>query len=158
MNGEMMKRVLPIVAMLFILHLWSLAGGQNSGGSLTFSVVDERKVIARNIDRDLLLRVVKDSSIKQQNFGWDVQVIQKPFDSKSLSNLLYHSREWHGPYPSQVDAWHVTEKYFQNERELEVRGYPYRLKIVLVNPVVEGTGSDTRFVSGRVKISWRRKP
>ena len=106
----------------------------------------------------VIIQTVKDSSISQHNFGWDVQVIQKPFDGKSSSNLLYHSLEWHGPYPSQVDAWHVTEKYFQNERELDVRGYPYRLKIVLVNPVVEGTGSDTRFVSGRVKVSWRRKP
>jgi hypothetical protein len=57
-----------------------------------------------------------------------------------------------------VSLWQVAEKYFPNARELDVQGYRYELKIVLVKPVVEGTDFDSRFVSGMVKVSWRRKP
>ena len=140
-----------------ILRDQGLAAGRNSGGSLAFSAVDERQVILRDIDKRLLLRVEKIRSVLQKNYGWDVQVIRKPYDASSSSNLLYHSQEWHGPYPCQVEAWQVAENYFPNVRELDVRGYRYELKIVLANPVVEGAGFDSRFVSGIVKISWRRK-
>ena len=62
-----------------------------------------------------------------------------------------------GPHPSQVYAWHVGARLFRNERELEVRGYPYVVSIVLVDPVVEGEGLDRRFISGKIKVSWRRQ-
>ena len=62
-----------------------------------------------------------------------------------------------GPHPSQVYAWHVGARLFRNERELEVRGHPYVVSIVLVDPVVEGEGLDRRFISGKIKVSWRRQ-
>lgn len=127
---------------------------QKHGGSLTFDVGDKRELITRKIGKDLMLRVERVDGVGQERFGWDVEVLQKPFDVNS-SNLLYHSLEWHGPYPAQVYAWHVAKKYFPNERELEVRGYPYEVKIMLVNPVVTTDGSS--FVSGKIKIVWKRK-
>jgi hypothetical protein len=146
----------PLVAILAVLLLngLNLEATQKHAGSLTFDVRDEREVITRSIDKDLLLRVERANSLGQERFGWNVQVIRKPFDVNS-SNLLYHSREWHGPCPSQIYAWHVAKKYFPNERELDVRGYPYQVKIILANPVVGADGSS--FVSGKIKIIWKRK-
>jgi hypothetical protein len=46
---------------------------------------------------------------------------------------------------------------FRDERELEVRGHSYRVRIVLLNPVVEGEGLDRRFISGTILVSWRRQ-
>jgi hypothetical protein len=117
-------------------------------------VRDKREVITRSIDKELLLRIERADRLAQEPVGWDIQVVRKPFAVDS-SNLLYHSVEWHGPYPSQVEAWHVARKYFPNERELEVRGYPYQVKIILINPIVAGDGSS--FVSGEIKIIWKRK-
>jgi len=156
MSGKAMKKALFVAFAALLLHGQSLEAKQKPSGTLSFSVVDKRKVLIHDIDKILLLRIVKESSVKQENFGWDVQVVRKPFDKTSSLNLLYHSVEWHGPYPSQVFAWHVADRYFRNERELEVRGYSYKLRIVLIKPVVEGTGPDTRFVSGTVKIFWQR--
>jgi hypothetical protein len=149
----MKKPLLAILATILLSGL-NLEATQKHAGSLTFDVKDEREVITRTIDKDLVLRVERADSVAQKHFGWDIQVIRKPFNVNS-SNLLYHSREWHGPYPSQVYAWHVAKKYFRNERELNVRGYPYEVKIILANPVVGGDGSS--FVSGKIKIIWKRK-
>ena len=137
---------MSIVVTLLMLHVCNLATTK-SRGALTFDVTDKRKVITKNIDRDLLLRVEKVGS------GWDVKAVRKPYNPNSSHNLLYHSREWHGPYPSQVEAWQVTERYFPNVRELNVRGYSYLVKIALINPIVENGG----FVSGTIRISWKRK-
>jgi hypothetical protein len=93
----------------------------------------------------------------KDEMGWNVQVTRKPIRQKSSWNLLFHSLQWHGPYPSEVYAWHVSEHYFANERTLDIRGYPYRVRIALVNPIVEGERSQARFKSGKVRISWRRK-
>jgi len=149
-----MKKALLAVLAVLLLNGLHLEGKQKHGGSLTFDVRDKREVITRSIDKHLLLRVERADKLAQEPVGWDIQVVRKPFDVNS-GNLLYHSREWHGPYPSQVEAWHVADRYFPNERELEVRGYPYELRIILINPVVAGDGSS--FVSGEIKIIWKRK-
>ena len=148
-----MKKALLAILAVLLLNGLNLEATQKHGGSLTFDVADKREVITRSIDKQLLLRVEREDRLAHEPVGWDIQVVRKPFDVNS-SNLLYHSREWHGPYPSQVDAWHVAKKYFPNERELDVRGYPYEVKIILVNPVITGDGSS--FVSGKIKIIWKR--
>ena len=149
-----MKKALLAILAVLLLNGLNTEATQKRGGSLTFDVGDERKVITRSIDKHLLLRVVRVDSGTQGDFSRDIQVVRKPFHINS-SNLLYHSREWHGPYPSQVDAWQVAKEYFPNERKLDVRGYPYEVKIILIDPVV--AGDEPSFVSGKIKIIWKRK-
>ncbi len=152
-----MRKPLFILFAALLISDGSLRAKQKPNGTLSFSVIDNRKVIARGIDENLLLRAVKASSLKQADFGWDVEVVEKSSNESSFLNLLYHSPQWHGPHPSQVYAWHVGARLFRDERELEVRGHPYVVSIVLVNPVVEGEGLDRMFISGKIKVSWRRQ-
>lgn len=146
-------RMICLLLTLSLLGSLAAAADRNGVNAISFSVTDGRDVINRDIDSELLLRVEKDRG----RVGWDVQVVRKPYDRNASANLLYHSLEWHGPYPSQVYAWHVAERYFPNERRLETRGYPYEFRIILENPVVEKHGADVRFVSGTIRITWNRK-
>lgn len=146
-----MKKVICLILLsLFISS--NLVAANSPDESLSFSLTDSREVITNDINDVLLLRVIKDSS----GVGWDVQVVKKPFDIKS-QNLLYHSVDWHGPYPSQIYAWQGAEKFFPNERRLQIRGYSYDVKIILANAVIDGQGRNARFVSGNATILWKRK-
>ncbi len=126
------------------------------GSAIIFSVTDERKVIAREIGDQLLLRVVKERSATQEHFGWRVEVVRKPY-RPSLRNLLYHSRRTLGAHPSQLYAWHIAAQHFPNERELEVWGRPLVVRVELLEPVVEGSDGESKFVSGKIRITWARK-
>lgn len=127
---------------------------QDRGNTLSFSVMDNRRLIERELGSELLLRVQKVCNSDVAT-GWEVSVIHKPLNEKSM-NLLYHSVPWHGPYPSQIEAWQVEQNYFPNRRELEVSSFPYTLLIELIDPKIAGNGPAASFVSGYVKISWRR--
>jgi hypothetical protein len=124
--------------------------------AVSFRLTDQRQVITRTIGGGLLLRVVKERSASQQDFGWRVEVVRKPY-LRSSRNLLYHSRRTLGAHPSQVYAWHVTTGEFPNVRVLGVWGRPLNIRIELIDPVAEGDGSDSKFVSGEIRISWEAK-
>ena len=143
-----MRHVCLVTVAALLLNNFTVEAKPEPPNSFSFDVLDSRRTIYRDISKNLVLRVVKD------DLGWNVQVTRKPITRKSNWNLLYHSLQWHGPYPSQVSAWHVARRYFPNERTLYVRGYPYEVRIALVNPVVE---AEDTFKSGRIKISWARK-
>ena len=132
------------------------AAGRESAGDLTFGATDGRQVITRDIGQGLLLRVVKESSISQEHFGWRVEVVRRPRRRESR-NLLYHSRRTLGAHPSQVYAWHVTSGEFPNVRELEVSGFPLTVRVELIDPVAEGDGPESRVVSGEIRVSWGPK-
>jgi hypothetical protein len=125
-------------------------------GTLSFDVTDGRSVITRDIGRNLLLRVVKDRSVSQEHYGWRVEVVRKPY-RRDARNLIYHSRRTLGAHPSQVYAWHVDSGEFPNVRNLNVQGYPLTVRVELAQPVVAGTGADSGFVSGKIRITWGRK-
>ena len=129
-----------------------VAAKQGRVAPLTFNVTDQRPVIYRDISENLRLRVIRDE------IGWVVEVARKPIKSNAAWNLLYHSLKWHGPYPSEIYAWHVADHYFSNVRALYVRGHPYYLRITLLNPVVAGTGPEAKFMNGTIKIAWWRRP
>jgi hypothetical protein len=126
------------------------------GQGMSFRLTDKRRVITRDIGGGLLLRVVKERSTSQQDFGWRVEVVRKPY-LRSSRNLLYHSRRTLGAHPSQVYAWHVTTGEFPNVRVLGVWGRPVNIRIELIDPVAEGVGPDGKFVSGEIRISWEEK-
>lgn len=154
-----MIKVLLLILSIQFTSLISMAQNGVAGqrdGTLTFSVTDERKVITREMGGRLLLRVVKERSVSQEHYGWRVEVVRKPY-RRSSHNLLYHSRRTLGAHPSQVYAWHVISGEFPNERALEAWGYPVTVRVTLINPTAEGSGSDARFVSGTIKITWERK-
>lgn len=125
-------------------------------GELTFGLTDTRERVTREVGGGLLLRAVKERSATQEHFGWRVEVVRGPY-RKDSRNLLYHSRRTLGAHPSQVYAWHVTTGEFPNVRELPVEGRALVVRVELINPVAEGTGSDSRFISGEIKISWGPK-
>lgn len=147
---------------LFIFILMLLFGAQNikaqnnQSNTLLIDVTSNQKLISRSIDKNLLLRVVKESSVSQKNFGWRLEVIRKPYSVNS-ANLVYHKKMATGSDPSQIYAWHISDNYFPNEREIKVRGYRLAVKIELINCHTEGSGPDARFISGKVKVSWRSK-
>lgn len=123
----------------------------SSSHGVRLSLVDKRAVILQDIDRHLLMRITKDD-----DSGWDVAVIRKPYRADASINLLYHSLSWHGPYPNQVGAWQLPADYFPNHRQLDVHGYRYQISIDLIDPVVVGSGSNARFISGTLMVSWKR--
>lgn len=130
---------------------------ERSDGGLTFGVTDARRVITGEVGPGLLLRAVKERSATQEHFGWRIEVVRKPPYRKNTRNLLYHGRRTLGAHPSQVYAWHVTSGHFPNVRELAVEGRALVVRVELINPVAEGAGSDSRFTSGEIKISWGPK-
>ena len=125
-----------------------------SAGELSFGVTDTRQRITGEVGPSLLLRAVKERSATQEHFGWRIEVVRRPPYRKETRNLLYHGRRTLGAHPSQVYAWHVTSGQFPNVRELPVEGRALVVRVELINPVAEGTGSDSRFISGEIKISW----
>ena len=76
MLGEILKKPLFILFAALLISVGSLTAKQKPNGTLSFSVIDNRKVIAREIDENLLLRVVKANGLKQGDFGWDVEVVR----------------------------------------------------------------------------------
>jgi len=110
--------------------------------------------VSVRIAKDLTLEVRRlpdaDGSI-----GWDVVVR----DNRRLSegNLLYHSRDWHGPYPTMIEPWMVRDHYFPASNDFNVRGYPWRVMLECRNCAVEGSGEVTRLTRGTIRVSWRRR-
>lgn len=140
-----------------IICCFAQAGSVNAQArnKISIDVTDTRKVITRDVNKNLLLRLVKDS-INHEHFCWYVEVFRKPY-RKNSANLIYTNKTGVTSDRSQVCAWQVSEQYFPNERELKVRGYPFAVKIALINPATEGTESSARFVSGTLEVSWMNK-
>jgi len=72
-------------------------------------------------------------------------------------NLLYHSRQWHGPYPTMIDPWMIREHYFPNSNDFNIKGYPWRVTVECRDCAVAGNGDDSRLVSGTIRVRWRRR-
>lgn len=147
-----MKTLFSSILLLFILIL--PAAAQNS---LTFDLTDGRKVIRQNISKDLLLRVVKDSSVTQKDFGWLVEVVRRRTRGTNARNLIYTNKLGVGADPSQVMAWQIDDPVFPRNRRFQVRGFPFVVRISLIEPRATGKASDAKFVSGKLKISWTRR-
>ena len=130
--------------------------GQKRSGSLSFSVMDGRQVTSRPLGDGLVLRAVRERSADHEHFGWRLEVVRRPY-RRTSRNLLYQNTASHGADQSQLYAWHLAEQHFPDERLLPVRGYPYTVRVVLADCMVEGRGADARFTAGEVRISWERR-
>lgn len=152
----MRKTLFVSLSLLLFLMGQQAVKAQRLDDTISLSVTSGQKVITRNLGQGLVLRVVKESSVRQEHFGWRLEVVRRPYRPTS-NNLLYQNRAGHGADPSQVYAWHVSERHFPNKRVLRVRGYPYTVRVELVNCTVEGKGPEAGFVSGEMRVSWARR-
>lgn len=145
-----MKRI-TILAAVSIMFLSSLSiFGQNK---VEFDLTSERYEFSQKISDDLILKVTKDRSATAEDFGWIIGVFKKR-DKKFRKNLIYTNATGTTADRSQVYAWHFGDVDFPPKRELPVKGRKMKVTIMLVDPVVEGTGPDSRFKAGKLQISW----
>jgi len=134
----------------------ALLGPQPQRGdrsAITVDLLDNRRVVSRVISSALLLRL-ENTSAGNAHQGWQVEVLRRPVTIDSR-NLVYEAL--HGPDPSDVEAWHVAEKQFPNQRLLDVKGYPITIRIQVVDPRISGKGPDAQFISGRLRVRWERR-
>lgn len=149
----------------YLLPLWiawwimpgtaTLSADPMSAQTLGFDVTDSRDVITREIDSTLLLRVVRIRHSRMPHFGWEVQVTERG-NGSGETNVLRRGIPSGGPHPGDVLAWLSRERYFPDDRRIPIPGYPYEIRIRLIDCRTVQTGEDTGFVSGRVEITWRR--
>jgi hypothetical protein len=137
-----------VLAVSLLACLQTASAGDPLHGMLTIDVMDPRSEVTQNINDRLLLRLKSEG-----DHEWEVQVIKRP-SAEFPENLLYHSDQWHGPYPTQVFAWHVSSQYFPNERWLCVREHPYEVMVRLKDVETHGVGQDIYFVRGKIEVEW----
>ena len=87
--------------------------------------------------------------------GWEVEV--EEVGRPGARNLLYHSRSWHGPYPTQIAAETIRTGFFPRVRRLPVQGRRWEVVIQCDGCAVEGEGPDARFTAGELRVRWRRR-
>lgn len=126
--------------------------------ALRFPVTDSARLFEHHLDSRLVIRVYRQVNAESRHMGWWVAVMRTGDDSGDSFNLLYHSRSWHGPYPTDLFAWHWGQSRFPDERILPVYGHPYELRIRCLGCTTEGQMPDVRFTDGVVEVAWRRVP
>ncbi|MGH7590155.1 MAG: hypothetical protein ACREL2_01845 [Gemmatimonadales bacterium] len=120
--------------------------------AVRFTATDTTPRFEESLGTALLLRVEREPPD-----GWVVSVVRRGAGTDPR-NLLFHSRRWHGPYPTDVFAWSFRQRYFPDERVLPVYGYPYEVRIRLVGCHASGTGATAVFDAGTIEVAWRRAP
>ena len=123
---------------------------------IRFPVVDTTPLFEHPLDATLVIRVFRQVDAESRHMGWWVAVMRVPIEHGNFFNLLYHSRSWHGPYPTDVFAWHYGTGRFPDERILPVYGYPYELRVRCPGCAIAGSGPDVHFIDGVVEVGWRR--
>lgn len=120
--------------------------------AVRFVVTDTTEAYECPLGSSLGLRVRREPPM-----GWVVSVTAKSSEADS-PNLLYHSRSWRGPYPTDVFAWSHQRRFFPDERILPVYGHPYEIRVRLVDCRTSGAGDDAVFEAGTIEVAWRRAP
>ncbi len=149
--GGMNYELFVVAVALFLAPLGRAAEAQPPEGRLALPLPNHGSEVRKPIDRKLMLVVSPEGD------GWDVAVLERRKTGQS-GNLLYHSRQWHGPYPSQIHAWHVARNYFPDSRWLCVRGERIEVHLRLHEPKVSVAGDAASFRSGRLLVEWFRRP
>ena len=157
-TSRMMMRLFRLLIVL--LAVVGAAGSSPASAAppertLRFDVTDQRDAVTRDIDSTLRLRVVRVPHSRVAHFGWEVQVVDRSAGTPA-KNLLRHQTFSGGPHPTDVLAWISHERYFPDERILPVPGYPYEIRIRLIDCRTEQVGDDVGFVSWSVEVTWRR--
>jgi hypothetical protein len=132
------------------MHRGAARAASDERAELVLAIMDTVPSVERRIAPELRLEVRKEGD------GWEVAATATA--DTLAENLLYHSREWHGPYPTQVYAWSEAAHYFgDGERALPVRGYPWMVRLRCDGCKTVGTGETARFIAGVLRIRWERR-
>lgn len=122
---------------------------------LNFPVTDTTALFERPLGAALVVQVHRELDVNRTPGGWYVAVVRRR-GGPEQPNLLYHSRSWHGPYPTDLFAWIHAERYYPDERLLPVYEYPYELRLRCKACTTVGSGAGAQFTGGTVEIAWRR--
>ena len=147
----------PILAIL----LAASAGGVRAetvpsadGGELAVPVTSASG-IDRSISPRLVLRLRRWPGFDGRVAGWEIEVANRR--RPSAGNLLYHSRTWHGPYPTQFAAELHGSDHFPAERRLPVHGHRWEIVASCDDCAVTGEGFNTHFIRGTLRVRWQRR-
>jgi hypothetical protein len=152
--GRAARTRLPVFAAILALLSLSAAFAAEFGAAGSFELpLPYRGDEVRRQISDKLVLVAR----PEDDEGLSVEVVDADGGADAL-NLLYHSNEWHGPYPTQVYAWHVARGYFPNSRWVCVRGYPVEVHITLEHPKVKEVAAVPVFQGGRLAVAWFNRP
>lgn len=122
-------------------------------GNFHVDLTDERRIFQTDFGTNMVLRVVKDSSVQHRDYGWILEVYRKPFRN-GARNLIYTNKTGTTADRSQFYAWQVNSREYPNYRVFLVGSTGQMIRAELIQPRVEGTGENARFVSGKLQISW----
>ena len=143
--------------LLILISLCSFISALGQSGSIIIDLTDSRRTITRRIDKKLVLRIIKERSVTHENFGWVVEINRRPVKPSS-DNLIYTNKFGEGADASQVASWQFSELNpdFPAHRRFKVRGAPYIVEINVMNPQAAGKTGDAWFLSGQLRVTWRR--
>ena len=125
-------------------------------GHFVVDVLSPTEPPARRLDRNYRLIVRRFEDVKGEPF-WEV-ALRRASDT-TYDNLLYHSTEWHGPYPVHVGAITISQGLFPATRVLPgFRGAPYVVTVRLRDDIrIAGSDTNAVFRGGSFEVSWRPK-
>src|SRR3954451_140653 len=127
---------------LLAVLLPATATAQRSG-HFVVDVLSRTEPPVRRLDSSYRLSVRRFEDAKGEPF-WEVAL--RRANDTAYDNLLYHSTQWHGPYPVHVGAITISQRLFPATRVLPAyRGAPYVVTIRLRDDI-RITGSDTNAV------------
>lgn len=132
-----------------------VATAQRSG-HFVVNVLSQTEPPERRLDRNYRLTVRRFEDVKGEPF-WEV-ALRRASDT-TYDNLLYHSTEWHGPYPVHVGAITISKGLFPATRVLAgYRGAPYVVTVQLGKDIrIAGSDTNAVFRGGSFEVSWRPK-
>ena len=125
-------------------------------GHFVIDVLSRSEPPERRLDRNYRLTVRRFEDVNGEPF-WEV-ALRRASDT-TYDNLLYHSTQWHGPYPVHVGAITISQHRFPATRVLPgYRGAPYVVTVRLGDDIrIAGSDTNAVFRSGSFEVSWRPK-
>jgi hypothetical protein len=138
-----MKNILTVVVLLVCLSSFA----DPVPNILNLPLPSTSETVYVQIDEKFQLRAEPDQD------GWEIGVVTK-LPQNFPSNLLYHSKKWHGPYPTQIYAWHLLKDYFPNTRWLCVSGQPIEVMLEIRDAKIKPDGESAVFESGQLHVEW----
>ncbi|HYU96286.1 MAG TPA: hypothetical protein VE989_08990 [Sphingomicrobium sp.] len=127
---------------------------RNTHRTLVFDVASAPYVHRRSLSPELELVAKADLDPQGRVFGWSLEVRKR--NARRPDNLLYGSRFWHGPQPSQFDAWTVAAGYWPNRRDLPVRSRRLVVTAECRDCRTRGTGPNVTFTHGTLAVGWHK--
>jgi hypothetical protein len=140
---------------LLAVLLPAAASAQRSG-HFVVDVLSRTEPPAQQLGSNYWLTVRRFEDVKGEPF-WEV-ALRRASDT-TYDNLLYHSTEWHGPYPVHIGAITISQGLFPATRVLPgYRGAPYVVTVRLRDDIrIAGSDTNAVFRGGSFEVSWRPK-